>query len=223
MKNSNFNPKMIYGLCLAGTVFLTASMSESYAQVNSPTDPRPQTQTQTQHHGATSDADHDDERFVTEVADSNIKEIALGQLAQEKGNSPEVKNFGRTMQEDHMQSMAELAELATAKNITLNSSASTADQPSEEYTKLENLEGEEFEAAYSKLMVKKHKEAIEKFEKASNESDDPEIKRFASERLDVLKSHLEEAEAFMNKGGKDKKDSKEGTERRDSPRRNNLN
>lgn len=193
MKNSNLNAKLIYGACIAGSILLTTSISDSLASNVYGTS------FNSNEHVIDSVNTVDDEKFITEVAEMNIREIALGQLAQEKGTSIHVKNLGRTMQEDHMQSMAELSELATSKNISLDTPSSTSDQSSEEYEKLETLEGDEFGLAYSKLMVKKHKEAIEKFNKVSETSEDIEIKAFANERLTVLKAHLEEAEKCVEK------------------------
>ncbi|WP_158856891.1 DUF4142 domain-containing protein [Lunatibacter salilacus] len=211
MKNSTFNSKLIYSACIAGSLLFTTSISESVAS---------------NVYGTSFNSlfnelvivsmnNEDDEKFVTEVAEMNIREIALGQLAQEKGNSTHVKNLGRTMQEDHMRSMAELSELATARNISLNSPSSTPSQPDEDYQNLENLEGDEFGMAYSQLMVKKQKEAIDKFEKISESSEDAEIKAFASERLTVLKSHLEEAEKCVEKCEESKDSSKVKDENKD--------
>lgn len=211
MKNSNLNSKLVVGACIAGSILLTSSISESVASSVYGTT----LNSSTNKNIIVSINNEDDEKFVTEVAEMNIREIALGQLAQEKGNSTHVKNLGRTMQEDHMQSMADLSELATARDISLNTAGSTSDQPDEDYQKLEKLEGDEFGMAYSQLMVEKHKEAIEVYKTASETSEDPEIKAFAAERLTVLKSHLEEAEKCVEKCKEDKDSSKKKEKMKD--------
>ena len=210
MKTSIFSPKLIYGACIAGSILLT-TISESVASNVYGTSFKFLSNELV----IASINNEDDEKFVNEVAEMNIREIALGQLAQEKGNSPHVKNLGKTMQEDHMRSMAELSELATLRNISLNSSNSTSDQPDVEYQKLEKLEGDEFGMAYSKLMVKKHKEAIDKFAKISETSEDAEIKAFATERVTVLKRHLEEAEKCVEKCEESKDSSKDKDKKKD--------
>lgn len=210
MKNLNY--KLIYGACIAGSVLLTTSISDSVASSVYGTTPNSHVNELI----IVTINNEDDEKFVNEVAEMNIREIALGQLAQDKGNSTHVKNVGKTMQEDHMRSMAELSELATSRNFSLNSTDSTSDQPDEDYQKLEKLEGDEFGMAYSELMVKKHKEAIEKYKTTSETSEDPEIKAFATERITVLKRHLGEAEKCVEKCKEDKDSSKDKDKKKDT-------
>jgi putative membrane protein len=50
-------------------------------------------------------------------------EVQMGQLAQQKGQSQEVKNLGATLVRDHTQANQRLEQLASSKNITLDKSS----------------------------------------------------------------------------------------------------
>src|SRR5690242_14937091 len=44
---------------------------------------------------------HADAKFVEKAAQGGLAEVQLGQLAQQKGQSDDVKNFGKRMVDDH--------------------------------------------------------------------------------------------------------------------------
>ena len=54
----------------------------------------------------------------------NATEIAAGRLAQEKGTSDEVKDFGRKLVEDHQTADKKLVEFANKHNIMLTGGSS---------------------------------------------------------------------------------------------------
>ena len=61
--------------------------------------------------------------------------------------------------------------------------------------KLTKLSGAEFDREYMETMVDDHKEDIEKFQTQADKGKDPELKKFASENLPILKKHLELAQS----------------------------
>ena len=46
-------------------------------------------------------ATKEDQTFVTKAIEGNLAEISMGKLAQEKGQSQDVKNFGAMLVHDH--------------------------------------------------------------------------------------------------------------------------
>nr|MBI1232512.1 DUF4142 domain-containing protein [Cytophagales bacterium] len=186
MKKANFYSKMIHGMCIAGSMFIGTSVS-AFQVSGSVSDPSIEVAEQ----DTLATNDHD-KMFVSEAVKMNLNEIALANLAQEKDVPSYIKVLANTIEEDHMQAMADISEMAQAKNIPLDTP--DTHEKSEEVEKLESLDGHEFGKAYSELMVEKHKKTIEKFEKAAMDAEDPEIKSWVNERLPILRSHLEEAE-----------------------------
>lgn len=139
-----------------------------------------------------------DANFLVDVAEINQEEISLGKLAQEKGSMTDVKELGKMLEQAHSKAMTDLSALAMQKSISLPE-AKTEDV-NEAYKKLnEKRLGKEFDKEYCDGMVDGHKKAIEKFEKAANDSVDPDIKLMATNMLPELRKHLEMAQMCQKK------------------------
>lgn len=136
-------------------------------------------------------ADEKDAQFLVNVAEINLEEVQLGQLAQKNGMMAEVRELGKSMEEAHAKAMAELKELAAKKQITIPTSLT--DNGQDAYKKLLDKSGKNFDKAYCDMMVDGHKDAIGKFESAEADRKDAEIKAFAASTLPVLRSHLDHA------------------------------
>lgn len=131
----------------------------------------------------------EDMKFAVFAADAGMKEVQLGKIAQKNGSTPQVKELGRKMVEDHTKANDELKALASKKNITLPTKMSEKNQ--NDYEKLAKLQGTEFDKAYTKAMVKDHEMVIEAYEKEAEKGEDLELKAWANAQLPALKHHLE--------------------------------
>jgi putative membrane protein len=141
--------------------------------------------------------------FVNEAAQAGLLEVKLGELAKTKGNSAEVKKLGEHMLSDHSKANKELMVLASKKSIA---PPSTLDKEGQKhYDELSGKSGEEFDKAYSELMVKDHEKVISKFKKESNSGEDQDLKAWAEKTLPTLEHHLTMAKETRDKV-KDMKD-----------------
>jgi len=142
----------------------------------------------------------DDATFVVNTANAGMTEVQLGQLAQQKGMSKDVKSFGAMMEKDHTAAGDKLKALAQTKNITLPTALSPESQKAVE--DLQQKSGKDFDKAYIDLMVDDHKKVISSFEDESKKGTDADIRGFADSTLHTLKHHLQEAEKCkkMEKG-----------------------
>ena len=138
-----------------------------------------------------SDIKEKDTKFLVKAAEINLDEIQLGQLAQKSSRVKEVKDLGKMMEEAHTKSMKDLTALANKKMITIPSSPT--DKAKDDYKKLSNTSGLDFDKKYTDMMVKGHKDAIDLFEKASKDSEDTEIRDWATSTLPALRMHLDHA------------------------------
>lgn len=129
--------------------------------------------------------------FMTKVASSGMMEVELGKLAQEKGTSQDVKNFGQMMVTDHTKANDNLKQLAMQKNIVLPDSMGQAHM--DHVNELREKTGAEFDKAYIEMMVEAHETDIDLFQNAANDMQDAEVKSFASTTLPVLQQHQERA------------------------------
>ena len=132
-----------------------------------------------------------DAQFLVNAAEINLKEISLGQLAQQNSSMADVKEMGKSMEETHNKSQNELIALAKKKLITVPTALT--DNAQDAYKKLNNKSGADFDKDYCDMMVKGHKDAIDVFEKASTKSNDGDIREWAIASLPNLRRHLDNA------------------------------
>jgi putative membrane protein len=128
-------------------------------------------------------------QFVVDAAEMNIEEINLGKLAQSQAKARDVKELGKKMEEDHSKSMKELEALAAKKIITIPTEMTN--DATDNYNKLKNKTGDNFDSQYCKMMVDAHKDAVDKFEKISTDAEDYEIKTWAGKMLPSLRANLD--------------------------------
>jgi putative membrane protein len=204
MKNLiNFRSVLIYTMCIAGTLVITTSCSE-----NRTNDSRDVAEKEN-NANLTSDnrladnrtavvIDNDnDAQFLMDAAEMQHEEIRLGQLAQQKGNSAHVKDLGKMMEDDHSKGLTELQALAQSKSVSIPSSAT--EDSMDAYKDLNEKTGNDFDKSYSDLMVEHHEDAIKLYEDAASDSEDANIRTWASEKLPGLRTHLKHAEASRDK------------------------
>jgi len=134
-------------------------------------------------------ATEDDAKFLVSAAEINLEEIQLGKLAQEKSMNADVKSLGKMMETEHTKALEDLQALAASKQITLPTSLT--DDGMSANNKLMDMKSSKFDKEYCDLMVNGHKDAISKFEKASTDAADSDIRSWAASMLPALRTHLD--------------------------------
>ena len=133
-----------------------------------------------------------DVEWATEIADASLLEVRLGELAQSKASSPQVKELGKMMVTDHTKANEELNALAGKKNISLPNTLS--DKSQKKFDDLSTKSGTDFDKEYSSAMVDGHKEVLSKFKKESEDGKDADLRAWAEGKLPVLQHHLSMSE-----------------------------
>lgn len=133
----------------------------------------------------------DDSEFLVDIAEVNLAEIEIGKLAQIKSTNAEVKKFGKMLVDEHTKSASEVSALAKAKNFTLPSSLT--EDGREEYNKLNEKSGVDFDKKFADMMIDGHEKAIDKLRNASEDAKDEDVKLWASNNIAGLTAHLEHA------------------------------
>jgi putative membrane protein len=140
---------------------------------------------------------NDDRQFITQAAQDGMAEVQLGKLAQQKGSSAGVKQFGQRMVDDHGKANKELESIASKLGAT---PPKTLDQKHQEtMKKFEKLSGAEFDREYAQAMAQDHEKAVSLFEKQSKSGDADELKKFAAKHLPTLQEHLKMARGLTDK------------------------
>ena len=139
--------------------------------------------------------------FVKEASAGNQSEIALAQLAQTKAQNPEIKSLAEMIQKDHQQAQEKLQTIAQAHGVTLDTNPTWMQKRAQ--SKLEKLTGAEFDQQYAKDMLEDHSTDIKKFEKASQNVEDADVKQYAQEMLPDLQKHLQHTASAAKSAGVD--------------------
>jgi putative membrane protein len=140
-----------------------------------------------------------DGSFYRHAAEGGISEVEAGNLAQEKGNSQAVKDFGAMMVKDHSAANDELKALAASKSISLPTSASVGQMASK--AKLDVLSGDTFDKSYIKGQIKAHQDTIVLFKKEIASGQDPDAKAFATATLPTIQGHLKKIKMIAADAG----------------------
>ena len=144
-----------------------------------------------------------DRKFMEKAAQGGIAEVELCKLATRKAASPEVKQFGQRMVDDHSKANDKLKSLATAKGVNLPTGLDRSTR--REMDKLSKLSGAEFDREYMKHMVSDHKKDVSEFKSEAKKAKDADVKDFAATTLPTLEEHLQLAQSAEQSAKKEGK------------------
>lgn len=185
MKKILLASKIILG---AGVLLLSLNSCKNETKQE---DPKEVAEDQNEAKFDTIDSKEDDSEFLVDAAEIDLAEIEIGKLAQTKSTNAEVKKFGKMLVDEHTKSTAEVKAIADKKNISLPTSLTEEGQ--DEYNKLNEKTGVDFDKKFVDKMIDGHEKAIDKFTKASENANDEEIKAWASKSVTSLTAHLQHA------------------------------
>ena len=134
-----------------------------------------------------------DRTFIEKAATGGVAEIELGNLAQQKAQNQQVKDFAARMVQDHSKANDELKNIASAKGVA--APAEMDKSALKEKEKLEKLSGAKFDREYMSHMVKDHKKDVKEFANEAKNAKDGDVKNFAAATLPTLQEHLKLAQA----------------------------
>ena len=140
---------------------------------------------------AASGADKVSEVFIRDAVQGNLAEIKLGQLAQEKTQSAEVKSYAQMLVTDHSTSNEQAKKVAKQIGITIPTELSVSQKVT--YNRMSKLSGTAFDRAFVAEMIAGHKTNITRFQNEAKKKDDPAAD-FANQMLPILKKHLDAAQ-----------------------------
>lgn len=139
--------------------------------------------------------------FLREASSSNMMEIRLGQIAQNKASNSAVKQFGQRMISDHTNLQNQLTVAASNGGQTIPPGMFVSDQ--QQVNRIERLSGAEFDRAYMSQMIRGHQKAVNQFQTHSRSASSAQIRTLATNSLPVLQQHLSLAVQVGNQVGAD--------------------
>ncbi len=122
---------------------------------------------------------------MKKAAKGGMMEVAMGRMAEQKGQSDDVKSFGKRMATDHGKANDQLKKIAAQKNVKLPAKEPTVSWSSDK--------------AYIDMMVKDHEKDLAEFKEEANSGNDPDVKKFAEDTAKMVQEHLDLAKQTQSK------------------------
>lgn len=131
-----------------------------------------------------------DQAFVKKAMEGGEAEVELGQLAQQKSQSADVKQFAAKMVNDHGQ-MGEKWFKPIAKQLGVSEPKGPSKKDKKLIETLQGLSGQQFDTQYIQAMVKDHKEDLKDFQGEAQVAQDPNVKQIAEKGSTIIQQHLQ--------------------------------
>jgi putative membrane protein len=139
----------------------------------------------------------EDRIFLKDALQGGIAEVQLGQLALQKGSNADVKQFAQRMVDDHTKMGDQLKPIAQQIGVKVPDSPSKKDKAT--IAKLQALNGDDFDKAYMKDMVKDHKDDLTDFRSEADQGSNVAVKNAANQGAGIISQHLQMAEQINQK------------------------
>ena len=153
-----------------------------------------------------------DMKFLMEAASSSKLEIQLGQMAQQKGASQEVRDFGAMMVRDHTAASKQLMSMVSNKGAAIPDTLLPKHMAL--MSRLDGLSGAAWDKAYMSVMRDAHENDIDEFEDETKDARDADVRAFATQQMPILKMHQQHAKGakgMMKDNMKQEKKTNKGT------------
>jgi putative membrane protein len=134
--------------------------------------------------------DYAERAFVSKALEGGETEVQLGQLAQQKSQSNDVKQFAQKMVNDHGQ-MADKWFKPIAQQLGVSGPKGPSKKDKKEIAKLQGLSGADFDREYITMMVKDHQQDLKDFKDEAQVAQNPNVKQIAEQGSAIISQHLQ--------------------------------
>jgi putative membrane protein len=171
----------------------------SFADDKTPTTDKPTTdKTATDKAGKLS---ADDMKVISHLHHVNQMEIDMGKLAQQKSTTAGVKNYGKTLVDDHQSADKDLTAFAKKHN----QGAIPADKPEADAERqdqktmttqaahLKTLQGTDFDKEFLNMMASGHDKELTKIDSSIGSASEPDLQTLLKSVKPMLQRHADQA------------------------------
>lgn len=130
-----------------------------------------------------------DQAFIRRMFQSDSVEMKLGQMAQQKSQSDDVKQFAEKMVENRKRLDNQLVSLA--KRLDVDQPKGPDKKSKQEIAKLESLSGPQFDQEYIRVVEIGHEKDVKSFKQAAQSAQDPSLQRTAANDEPIIEQHLQ--------------------------------
>lgn len=128
-----------------------------------------------------------DKKFAMMVAQTDLAEIELGNMALQKSSDSQLKQIAQKLVDDHTKTSTAMKEVAAKKGLTVPTETDAKHKALA--TKLQSESGKDFDKDFLEANSKEHHKVVQAFQKESTDGKDPDIKQFAAQFLPAIQEH----------------------------------
>ncbi|OKL40668.1 DUF4142 domain-containing protein [Pontibacter flavimaris] len=136
-----------------------------------------------------------DALFAAEAASASMLQVQLGEAAEGKAVSPEVKGLAQEMVTAHQSILNDLRDMAGRGNFVLPSTLGEAHH--KVYQEVTDKSGISFDLAYLRRIGDQNKELVERYEDMAKNGQVMELKQYASKQVPLLQQHQQVLERLQ--------------------------
>jgi putative membrane protein len=140
-----------------------------------------------------------DKAFVKKAMEGSLAEVQMGQLALQKSNDDQVKQFAQRMVDDHGKMLDQMKPAAEQMGVKVPDGPPKGEM--KKMDKMKGLSGDAFDQAYIKDMVKDHKKDDSEFKQEAQATQNPQLKQLVMQSSQIIESHLQAAEQLAQSKG----------------------
>lgn len=131
-------------------------------------------------------------KVLNQLHFTNQKELQLGQIAQEKGSTLQIRNLGENLIRDHQNADQAVTQLAQRSGIGLQSHAASTP----EVRRLRSLSGAEFDRTFAQVLIEDHQTDLQALRTEQEALPSSDVRELVRNFLPTLEKHLAWAENF---------------------------
>lgn len=134
--------------------------------------------------------DFAEKAFVSKGLEGDQTEVELGQVAEQKSESNDVKQLARKIVADHSQ-MDEKWFKPLAKQLGVSEPKGPSKKDKKMTEKMQALSGPDFDTQYLTMMIKDHQKDLKNFQDEAKVAQNPNVKQVAEQGATVISQHLQ--------------------------------
>ena len=134
--------------------------------------------------------------FADAAAASDRFELEISKLAGSRAQSAQVRDFTKRMIEEHTTSTARLSAAASEAEGGITPAPRLSAMQQQALESLSAQSGAEFDAAYARVQVEAHRDALKLLQDYAASGSSEPLKAFAREMAPIVSRHLDQARAL---------------------------
>lgn len=139
--------------------------------------------------------------FAMRAALSDMFEIQSSQLALERSQQPQVRQFAQRMINEHQTMTNQLQSTLQQANITMTPPAQLDPEKTAMIQRLRDAGPGGFDDAYLEQQIESHETTLNLFRDYGANGDNPTLRQFAERGAPMIENHLQTARAIDPKAG----------------------